>query len=226
MGIGERIKQARVEQGMTVSSLAESARLTKGFISQVETGKANPSVRSLARIAGALRVPLGQLLGDSSSIPEPENAVRAPQVSRGGRLERASSSLQLMGAEDRRKRYLGSLVPGAAIVPGGSGSGGAASGIWAVVISGEIEFSQSPVHTLLASGDVVTWDGARRYRIENKGSETARILLELADNGRLPVVVDPVVRPSPSEGNRVALAAEGPLRLAAMRAQRHSKAGR
>ena len=47
MTLGERIHEARLAQRLTVAGLAGASGLTKGFISQVESGRSNPSIASL-----------------------------------------------------------------------------------------------------------------------------------------------------------------------------------
>ncbi|MGR4010369.1 helix-turn-helix domain-containing protein [Leucobacter sp. 1207-22] len=59
--IGFRLRVAREERGMTISSVADFTGLTKGFISQVERGLTSPSITSLAAICDALTMPMGRL---------------------------------------------------------------------------------------------------------------------------------------------------------------------
>jgi len=59
--VGERIRRLRLEQGMSQSELA-AGRLSKGFISQIESGRSRPSPESLRFIAQRLNVPLVALL--------------------------------------------------------------------------------------------------------------------------------------------------------------------
>ena len=65
MDAGERIKRLRVSAGYTVSELARRAGLSQGYLSQIEMGRARPSVRALAKTAQALAVPLTSLLSES-----------------------------------------------------------------------------------------------------------------------------------------------------------------
>lgn len=62
--LGERVRAARRERGMSQSQLA-GEELTKGFISQVESGLVRPSVRSLQIIATRLGKSLDYFLGDT-----------------------------------------------------------------------------------------------------------------------------------------------------------------
>jgi len=61
--LGERLRAARREAGLTQGQVA-GAELTKGFISQVESGQVRPSIRSLQLIATRLGRPLDYFLGD------------------------------------------------------------------------------------------------------------------------------------------------------------------
>ena len=62
-GLGERVRSARRERGMSQAQLA-GEELTKGFISQVESGLVRPSVRSLQILATRLGKSLDYFLGD------------------------------------------------------------------------------------------------------------------------------------------------------------------
>ena len=62
-GLGERVRAARKELGLSQAQLA-GEELTKGFISQLESGIVRPSIRSLQLIAGRLGKPLDYFLGD------------------------------------------------------------------------------------------------------------------------------------------------------------------
>jgi len=65
---GERIKRLRTSAGFTVSELARRAGLSQGYLSQIEMGRARPSVRALAMTAQALGVPLNSLLSESDRV--------------------------------------------------------------------------------------------------------------------------------------------------------------
>ena len=61
--LGERVRAARHEAGLSQAQLAGD-ELTKGFISQIESGQVRPSIRSLQHIASTLGRPLDYFLGD------------------------------------------------------------------------------------------------------------------------------------------------------------------
>src|SRR5712692_3579660 len=61
--LGERVRAARRETGLSQAQLAGD-ELTKGFISQIESGLVRPSIRSLQHIASTLGRPLDYFIAD------------------------------------------------------------------------------------------------------------------------------------------------------------------
>ena len=59
---GRRVREIRVEQGLTQEALAEAAGLHATFISNVERGYRVPSVPTLLRLAGGLDVDPSRLV--------------------------------------------------------------------------------------------------------------------------------------------------------------------
>ena len=68
--LGERIRTLRLERGMTLAELAQSASMSLSYLSDIERGKpnANPTVTTLRGIAAALDVSVAHLFanGDES----------------------------------------------------------------------------------------------------------------------------------------------------------------
>jgi transcriptional regulator with XRE-family HTH domain len=62
--IGQVIKQIRTAKGLTQAELATRAKVTKNYITMLERGKGEPSIKVLRRLAKALEVPAGMLLGE------------------------------------------------------------------------------------------------------------------------------------------------------------------
>lgn len=63
--IGKRIKIARIKAGLSQERLAEKADVSTGHMSNIETGSANVSLKTLVSIANTLHVTLDELLADS-----------------------------------------------------------------------------------------------------------------------------------------------------------------
>jgi transcriptional regulator with XRE-family HTH domain len=62
--IGEKLRTARKRQQISLRELASKADISASMLSQIETGKANPSVRSIYAIAAALDLPVDYFFPD------------------------------------------------------------------------------------------------------------------------------------------------------------------
>jgi transcriptional regulator with XRE-family HTH domain/quercetin dioxygenase-like cupin family protein len=67
--IGEKLRTVRKKQQMSLRELAHKAEISASMLSQVETGKAYPSVRSIYNIAAALEVPVDYFFPEQESSP-------------------------------------------------------------------------------------------------------------------------------------------------------------
>ena len=78
--VGSRIRAARRTKGLTLRWLAQSLGISASLLSQVETGKSQPSVSTLYAIANALDLSLDELLDvgtdRADSSPAPDRSAR------------------------------------------------------------------------------------------------------------------------------------------------------
>lgn len=65
-GIGLKIKELRLENGLTQEELANRCELTKGFISQIENNLTSPSISTLDYILEVLGTSLGEFFSEST----------------------------------------------------------------------------------------------------------------------------------------------------------------
>jgi transcriptional regulator with XRE-family HTH domain len=63
--IGDVLRRARTEQGRTLREVSDSARVSLGYLSEVERGRKEASSELLSAICGALDVPLSRVLADA-----------------------------------------------------------------------------------------------------------------------------------------------------------------
>lgn len=68
--LGEAAKERRGELGLTQERLALESALHQRWISNVETGRLNPSYASLRRLAAALGLPAAELIARAEAIEE------------------------------------------------------------------------------------------------------------------------------------------------------------
>ncbi len=79
--LGDELRRQRQHQGLTLRQVSASARVSLGYLSEVERGQKEASSELLAAICGALDLPLSQLLrhvGDDISLAELAGAPAVP----------------------------------------------------------------------------------------------------------------------------------------------------
>jgi len=66
--MGDRIKKRRESLNIQAAELASSIGVSASLISQIERAKAYPSILTLKKIADALHVTVGELIGEKSNL--------------------------------------------------------------------------------------------------------------------------------------------------------------
>jgi transcriptional regulator with XRE-family HTH domain len=188
--LGPRLRVIRLRQGIGLRELARRLDLSPSSISQIETGKIRPSVRTLYALASEFGVTVDEVLfneppsargggapgtpGLSRFVPEPgllvQRAVERPAIAlnSGVKWER----LMFWGDED--VEFLeATYLPGGASSPddsfvrhNGHEFGYVLSGTLRVVV-GFDEF-------ILEAGDSITFASSTPHRLSNDGTETVR----------------------------------------------------
>lgn len=59
--LGENLKRIRTEKGISQSDIAKSLGVSRGFVSNIENGKRNPTLATISRLAKAVGVPTEEL---------------------------------------------------------------------------------------------------------------------------------------------------------------------
>lgn len=75
MEIGEKLRELRIQRGLTQEELADRCELSKGFISQVERELASPSIATLTDMLECLGVTLQRFFSEDGN----EKVVFSPQ---------------------------------------------------------------------------------------------------------------------------------------------------
>ena len=60
--LGKNLKRIRTTKGISQGDIARSLGVNRGFISNIENGKTNPTLATIARLAKAVRVSVDELL--------------------------------------------------------------------------------------------------------------------------------------------------------------------
>ncbi len=75
--LGDVLRAERMRQGMTLRELSSSARVSLGYISEIERGQKEASSELLAALCEALDVPLSGVLREVSDYVEAEEIALA-----------------------------------------------------------------------------------------------------------------------------------------------------
>ncbi len=155
---------------MTLAAVAEATGLNVGYLSQVETDKASPSLETLAALAGALDVPIAWFLLDQSVAPR---LVRATERPRREMPRRAGSMTQVDGGLAREIAIFEATMPrgyrtGFHSHPGDEHH---------IVLSGRVRITQGESVVEAGRGDYVLLDGTLPHDAEAIGDEPARLLI-------------------------------------------------
>lgn len=60
--LGKNLKRIRTEKGVSQADIANSLKVSRGFVSNLENGKTNPTLATITRVADALGVTTDELL--------------------------------------------------------------------------------------------------------------------------------------------------------------------
>ena len=76
--LGDALRERRLEQGLTLRQVSAEARVSLGYISEIERGQKEASSELLASLCSALDAPLSEVLHDVSRAVAVEEAATAP----------------------------------------------------------------------------------------------------------------------------------------------------
>ncbi|GAB2667803.1 hypothetical protein GCM10027271_29360 [Saccharopolyspora gloriosae] len=78
--VGERLRRARTAQSRTLRDVSRAARVSLGYLSEVERGRKEASSELLSSICGALDLPLPELLVTVAGDLDGSGSVLAPAM--------------------------------------------------------------------------------------------------------------------------------------------------
>ncbi|WP_343243697.1 cupin domain-containing protein [Streptomyces sp. SID13726] len=190
--VGTRIRQARLERGLSLRALAREVGVSASLVSQIETGKSQPSVSTLYGITTALGISVESLfeVRETAAAASPAQVVHAlaafaadpgrrigPLVTPG---EREVLELDSGVVWERLGHVPGADVDFLLVTyrPGGSSStsGGLmrhAGTEYGCLTSGELVLTLGFDEHVLRPGDAVSFECTIPHRYRNDGEEPA-----------------------------------------------------
>src|SRR6476646_6505348 len=186
--LGPRLRAIRLRRGLSLRELARRLELSPSSISQIETGKMQPSVRTLYAFVSEFGVTVDEVLFDqappdeaSSSLSESSASGAGPGLAVQRADGRPSITLNsgvtwerlMLWADEDVEFIEATYEPGGASSPpegfvrhNGHEFGYVLEGTLRVVV-GFDEF-------ILGPGDVITFPSSTPHRLSNEGTETVR----------------------------------------------------
>ena len=60
--LGKNLKRIRTEKGITQGDIVRTLGVSRSFVSNIENGKTNPTLATIARLAKVIKVSVSELL--------------------------------------------------------------------------------------------------------------------------------------------------------------------
>lgn len=169
--VGVNIKRHREEQGLTLRDLAKKIGISASFLSQVESGKASPSLSTLKTISDALSTTIGNLIGEDQPVTD-------NPVIRGGERRHMQEigkgvNIYLLTSRDQNKQ----MEPLLFKLKEGATSGGAAyrhfGQEFILVLKGAMEITLNDIAYVVKRGDSIYFNSSVPHSFRNVGKEEA-----------------------------------------------------
>ncbi|NYI40230.1 helix-turn-helix domain-containing protein [Demequina lutea] len=185
---GVRLREARTLRGMSLRSVAQAVGVSASLISQVETGKTQPSVSTLYALANHLGISMDGLMGVTAPVVDlgsPDSAASGKTGSAEPAVQRGPENPVLEMENGVRWEHLavGEGGPADALLvsydPGATSSVEGRlmrhSGLeYAYILEGEITLQLEFTTHVLQPGDSLQFDSVRPHMYSNKGDVVAR----------------------------------------------------
>ncbi|QEV98798.1 cupin domain-containing protein [Microbacterium caowuchunii] len=176
--IGSRLRSAREARGISLRKVAQEVGVSASMLSQVETGKSQPSVATLYSLANVLAISVDQLLGLEPEPPSVETRTARLDLQRGAE----NPAIEMENGVRWERLAMGQRGPADALLvtyqPGASSSVEGklmrhAGQEYAYLLSGEITLQIDFEEHVLRAGDSVHFDSSRPHMFSNRGSDPA-----------------------------------------------------
>ena len=212
LNIGEKLRAARQQQKLSLRELASRADVSPSLLSQIENGRANPSVMTLYNVAGALNVPITFFFpGSNGTYTHSHQAKllksdKTPSELRSVNHGEFDNSIQQLESPVMRPdfRMAIELMGGVRwerltpkeeqdiqfleiLYQPGASSGPALSRHsgreFGLMLSGELKLELGFEQYTLTAGDSIVFDSTTPHRLSNEGTEALRAIWVIMNRG-------------------------------------------
>jgi transcriptional regulator with XRE-family HTH domain len=166
--MGQKIREVRRGQNLTLSDVARMTGLTESLLSQIENSKANPSITTLLAISKALNTPAGSFFDTAEAKDSPVIRKNDRRLSRTSNL--INYYLLTPSLEDSPIEVLyNEFQPGA-----DTGDTIRHEGVeCGIVLEGKLEVTIDGTVYILNAGDSITINSDQPHKIRNISDKTS-----------------------------------------------------
>lgn len=172
MNLGERLKAARKDKGLSQRMLARRSGISNGTISLIEQNKISPSVSSLKKLLDTISMSLGEFFDDEGFAQE-KHFFRSEELTEHGSgnvfFRQIAAGVPGHQMQLLRERYLPGGDTGEEMLGHAGEEGG-------IVLSGAIEVTVGDDVAVLSAGDAYYFDSNIPHRFRNPGEEECEIV--------------------------------------------------
>jgi transcriptional regulator with XRE-family HTH domain len=175
--VGATLARLRQAHGLTLDELSRRAGVSKSMLSQIERSQANPTVAVVWRLANALGVGIGELLGTPAETAAPALTVVAAHATPSLRSPDGLCELRILGPIELAGQfewYELVVQPGGALQSQAHEPG---SREHLTVLTGALEVGSGGETARLKAGETARYAGDLPHAIRNPGRTPATALL-------------------------------------------------
>jgi len=175
--VGARLRERREQLGLSLRELARRLEVSPSLVSQIETGKIQPSVRTLYAIVSELGLSLDEVFvrGDSAPSTAPSTPERAPRA--GAPVQRAAERQAIeLESGVRWERLTAWNDEDIEFMEAIYEVGGASSPDGKLVLSGTLGVTVGFEEHVLRPGDSISFESTIPHRLHNDGDEVVRAI--------------------------------------------------
>jgi len=179
--VPRRLRAERERRGISLRELARRLDISPSAISQIETGRARPSVATLWAIVTELGMSLDDLFAQEAAAPATDALAAAPAPTSLPVVSEAAREALQLATGVRWERMTADADPDVDFIwvvyeAGGSSSPDDsmirhAGREYGLVLSGRLEVTVGFETTVLGPGDSISFDSTTPHRLRNAGDE-------------------------------------------------------
>ena len=175
--VGDRLAHLRQTKGLSLDELSRQAGVSKSMLSQIERAQANPTVAVVWRLANALGVDIGSLLGDQPRLAVPAISIVHAHGTPSLRSPDGLCDLHILGPIELAGNFewYTLTIQAGGVLESGAHEHGTREHL--TVITGSLEVVTGGEQQRIKQGETARYAVDRKHAIRNPTKSTATALL-------------------------------------------------